>query len=371
MKSWLKTTLSELVEYRKEKITYSELNERNYISTDNMLNDRNGVISSRYVPLKGKSDRYFVNDILFSNIRPYFKKIWHADSNGGCSNDILVFKASKEKIDINFLYYCLSNQIFFDYVMSGSNGTKMPRGNKNHILKYKIELPPKEIQKKISSILKKYDDLIKKKNEEIILLENKIKHTYEEWFLRKNSKNKIFWKSFNINEIYEIKYGKNLSQDKILPSGKYPVYGAGGIIGYFHKKNTSEETVLVTSRGNGSSDVSRTYGEAFVTNNSFIVKPKKTYLSLNFTFNLLKSIGLKNYCNGSAQPQLTNNAMKNIKIKLPNKEIIEKFKLFENPINQLCNNLRSQILKLKKARDIMQPRLISGEIDIDKSILNL
>ena len=71
-------------------------------------------------------------DTLVSNIRPYFKKIWFAESDGGCSNDVLVLRA-KEGIDAKFLYYVLADDAFFDYSNATSKGTKMPRGDKKRV----------------------------------------------------------------------------------------------------------------------------------------------------------------------------------------------------------------------------------------------
>ena len=98
-------------------------------------------------------------DILVSNIRPYFKKIWRATFEGGCSPDVLIFREN-DTIDNLFLYYILSSDDFFDYSVATSKGTKMPRGDKDAIMQYVIPLPPLETQRKIASILSALDDKI-------------------------------------------------------------------------------------------------------------------------------------------------------------------------------------------------------------------
>ena len=77
------------------------------------------------------------NDVLVSNIRPYFKKIWYATFDGGCSNDVLVFRA-KDGVSSRFLHYVLADDTFFDYSMATSKGTKMPRGDKKAIMEYEV-----------------------------------------------------------------------------------------------------------------------------------------------------------------------------------------------------------------------------------------
>ena len=89
-----------------------------------MFPDRNGIVLSDYLPTSGKVTKYEVNDILVSNIRPYSKKIWYARNNGGCSNDVIVFRANNDLINQKFLYYFLSKDDFFDAMMAGANGTK-------------------------------------------------------------------------------------------------------------------------------------------------------------------------------------------------------------------------------------------------------
>ena len=71
--------------------------------------------------------------------RPYFKKIWFANFVGGCSNDVLnIMVNDKKKVLPKYLYYNLFQDSFFDYVMSGNKGTKMPRGDKNVLLNYNL-----------------------------------------------------------------------------------------------------------------------------------------------------------------------------------------------------------------------------------------
>lgn len=111
-----------------------------YISTENMLQCFGGIEPySGHDEVTGHS--YKKGDVLLGNIRPYLKKAWLADHDGCCSPDVLVIRPS---VDINshILYYCLANEVFIDYVMSGgTKGTKMPRGDKKYIMQYQIAIP--------------------------------------------------------------------------------------------------------------------------------------------------------------------------------------------------------------------------------------
>jgi len=142
-KGWRMGTLEEVSQYVDEKISLADIDESAYIATENMLKDKKGIITSTNKPEEGRGTQFQIDDILISNIRPYFKKIWRASFNGGSSNDVLCFRAMNI-YNASMLYYTLEQDAFFDYVMAGSNGVKMPRGDKEWIMKYPILIPLKE-----------------------------------------------------------------------------------------------------------------------------------------------------------------------------------------------------------------------------------
>jgi len=136
---WKSGTLSDIMEYSKKRIKLKELNLSSYISTENMIENRGGVSEANSLPSAESVSKFNEGTILISNIRPYFKKIWLADFKGGCSNDILCIES--KNVNPLFLYFILEQDIFFDYIMAGSKGTKMPRGDKEWILQYPIVIP--------------------------------------------------------------------------------------------------------------------------------------------------------------------------------------------------------------------------------------
>ena len=155
--------LQELCSYVKTKVETSNYSIEDYISTENMLPEKGGITIASSFP-SGKVTEFQENDILISNIRPYFKKIWRANRSGCCSNDVLCIRANNN-VDAEFLYYLLSQDLFFAYVMSGANGSKMPRGDKQQIMNWEIEIPSeKEDQRRIASILSSLDRKIELNN---------------------------------------------------------------------------------------------------------------------------------------------------------------------------------------------------------------
>ena len=151
--------LSEVSDYVNERVKVENLTVENYISTENMLPNKGGIDKAIKLPAAKTTSLYSKGDILLSNIRTYFKKIWYAEKDGGCSNDVLVVRARGE-IEPKFLYYVLSNDKFFEYSSATSKGTKMPRGDKSAIMQYQIPDMPLEEQRTIVSVLSALDDRI-------------------------------------------------------------------------------------------------------------------------------------------------------------------------------------------------------------------
>ncbi|MDG6855934.1 restriction endonuclease subunit S [Glaesserella parasuis] len=164
---WDVVELRDVGYFVKEKMEVINLEPPNYISTENLLSDYGGVTASNKLPATEKVTAYKKNDILVSNIRPYLKKVWQADKNGGASNDIIIIRA-KPSINISFLSFAIKNDDFIDYMMKGAKGVKMPRGDLNLISIFPVAVPtsPKE-QQAIADCLSSLDNLINEQNERI------------------------------------------------------------------------------------------------------------------------------------------------------------------------------------------------------------
>ena len=131
------TSLSAICDYVTEKVSFSEVDTSVYVSTENILPDKQGVASFGITSPSDRVTYFREKDVLISNIRPYFKKMWFATTSGGCNADVLCFRALDKRYSY-FLKSILFQDSFFDYVMSGAKGTKMPRGDKKHIMQYQI-----------------------------------------------------------------------------------------------------------------------------------------------------------------------------------------------------------------------------------------
>lgn len=294
-------------------------------------------------------------------------------TNQACCN----LTINDEVADYEFVYYTLKND--YTTLASLANGGAQQNLNAQIIKDYVLKMPSLADQRRIASILSSLDRKIELNNKINADLEEMAQAIFKNWFVDfEPFKDGKFvdselgmipegWKVGTLDEIFSLKYGKNLSTSMILEKGDYPVYGANGIIGYYNEYNCDKYSVLVTSRGNGSGDVSRTHHpKSFITNNSFIVEPLEQYkyIELPFINGLFNIIDFKSYCSGSAQPQLTNKAMRNICIISPPMEIVIKYcemleTLFSHIECVIAENSRLSLL-----RDTLLPRLMSGELEV-------
>ena len=132
--------LADLCDFSKDKIAVSELNVKNYFSTENMLPDKKGTTEAANLPAVEQTTACHIGNVLVSNIRPYFKKILYCHCEGGCSTDVLCFVPKILELSA-YLYCTLYADKFFDFMVAGSKGTKMPRGDKKQIMTYSVCLP--------------------------------------------------------------------------------------------------------------------------------------------------------------------------------------------------------------------------------------
>ena len=135
--------LSDICSYSTDKVAVSELNVRTYFSTENMLSGKAGSTEATSLPTTSQTTACHKGDTMISNIRPYFKKIVYCEDNCGCSTDVLCFTPSQPCYSA-YLFSTLYADKFFAFMVAGSKGTKMPRGDKQQIMTYPVVLPSEE-----------------------------------------------------------------------------------------------------------------------------------------------------------------------------------------------------------------------------------
>lgn len=165
---WITTELHIISDYSSISLPADFFEDSDYVCTENMLSNLGGRADFEDIVCSHMVKSYVPYDILLSNIRPYLKKLWFADRSGGCSADVLIIRPNHDLVNGKFLYYLISQDSFFDYVMEGVSGTKMPRGNKKHIMGFSLKYPVNiKEQEAIANVLTDMD-------KEISALESKL-----------------------------------------------------------------------------------------------------------------------------------------------------------------------------------------------------
>ena len=373
----MKCKLSDICSFRKGKVEVENLNAKNYISTENMLPNKCGITEASSLPTVSLTQEYNSGDVLVSNIRPYFKKIWQAEYDGGCSNDVLVF-VPKPNTDKDFLYYVLADDDFFTYSMATSKGTKMPRGDKTSIMQYEVPLIDLQVQKKIASVLKALDERIKLNNEINNNLFEQMQALYKAWFVdfepfggvRPSS-----WNDTNIYAIANIIYGapfasklfntdglgkpiiriRDLKEQAFVtftteehPKGHLIQPGdiVVGMDGEFRPYIWGNEPAWLNQRV-CIFESNRPQGKAFVL---YTIKPLLNKIEQTQVATTVIHIGKKDF--------------DAFEIVLPDEATLDSFDSITAPmIEQIVNN-RLQNKRLAVLRDTLLPKLMSGELDV-------
>ena len=162
---WKIGTISDICGYSKDKVNIEDLTLDTYYSTENMQPNRQGAVQATTLPSIKQTTACKKGNVLVSNIRPYFKKILYCFSDCGCSTDVLCFVPNITEFSA-FLYFILYSDKFFDYMVAGAKGTKMPRGDKQQIMMYTISIPSNEyISKFNQAVLPMLETVYNNRNE--------------------------------------------------------------------------------------------------------------------------------------------------------------------------------------------------------------
>ena len=315
---WEKCTLEDVMNFSTTRVNSSELNEDNYVSTENMLQGYQGIVDAKSVPEDVNVISFSCGDILISNIRPYLKKVWKATYNGGCSSDVFVLKAN-DNIESDYLHYVIANDKFINFVMSGAKGVKMPRGDKKQMKTYCLSLPQIQEQNKIATLLRLIDERISTQSKIIEDLK-KLKSAISKKLLCNDK-----WTTYKIQDIAEIGRGRVISSVEIdrQKNPLYPVYSSqtsnNGIMGYLDNYMFDGEYITWTTDGANAGTVFYRKGKFNCTNvcGTLKIQPK---FDCYFVSLVLQQATQKYVSSNLANPKLMNNTMASIKIRMPNIE---------------------------------------------------
>ena len=380
--------LADIAAYVTDRISSSEISLSEYVTTDSLLQNKRGRdIAQNLPPVPCSLTKYHKGDVLVSNIRPYLKKVWLADTDGGCSNDVLVFRAMEDHSH-NFLYAVLLNDSFFEYAMQGAKGSKMPRGDKNQIMRYEIptfSLSEENVGKLVVDIMAKIN-LNRQINDN---LEAMAKQLYDYWFVQfdfpneegkpyKSSGGAMVWneklkrelpKGWDFCFLENLLTIKNGRDHKHLADGIYPVYGSGGEMRKASEYLYDGESVLMPRKGSLNNIMY--VNEAFWTVDTMFYSEIKQSNCAKYIYYTIKDIDFTRWDSGTGVPSMTSSTLYSIKLVKPQSEILKKFDEVISPLFEHMKQISEQNSVLTKQRDELIPLLMNGQASINYHLSTL
>lgn len=379
----MRCKLSDICSYRKGKTEVKRLNNITYISTENMLPNKGGITEASSLPSIVLTQEYRKGDVLVSNIRPYFKKIWQAKYDGGCSNDVLVFTPNP-MTDKDFLYYVLANDEFFLYSMATSKGTKMPRGDKDSIMQYEIPDIGLDRQRKIASVLKSLDGKIQLN----IAINNNLEQQLTALFIHSFADNIATTSTDTcpiLGDLITVVDNRGKTPPLATETFAYPIIDVGVLKGsdriidfnnctkyveqstyetWFRSGHPKPWDILISTVGSLAEMKIYLGSKGCIAQN--VVALRATSISPLYLYQYLRFIraDLVAYNIGSVQPSIKVTHIAKHPIYVPESSKLENFEEIAKTVtNQLYANY-NEIESLKKLRDTLLPRLMSGELDV-------
>lgn len=379
------TILSSIADYATDKISSNDISLNEYVTTDCILQNKKGrEIATNLPPQPCSLTHYKRGDVLIANIRPYLKKVWFADIDGGASSDVLVFRAKKGHSP-SFLYAVLLQDAFFDYVMQGAKGSKMPRGDKDQILRYKMPTLSCS-EESIGTLFMNIDSKIRLNELLNQNLEAMAKQLYDYWFVQfdfpneegkpyKSSGGAIVWNEKLKRKIPEewdnctLEYFltiKNGRDHKHLAEGLYPVYGSGGEMRRVNENLYRGESVLMPRKGTLNNIMY--VDEAFWTVDTMFYSEMKVLHCAKYIFFTIKDIDFTRWDSGTGVPSMTASTLYNLPMIKPNKDLLKRFDKAITPIFYKMKQIRVECEELTKQRDELLPLLMNGQVSVNSDL---
>lgn len=269
-----------------------------------------------------------------------------------------------------FLYYWFQSYEGQKKVEALAKGTAQKAVPISGIKTLEIELPPLKSQKQIVNILSAYDDLIENNQKQIKLLEEAAQRLYKEWFVDLrfpgHENVKIVdgvpegWHRGLLKELVNVNYGKD--HKKAPNDGDIPVYGSGGLMRKCNKSLFSGEAVLIPRKGslNNIMYVDETF---WTVDTMFYATMKRPHTSI-FVYFFVKAFDMYSMNIGAAVPSMTTKILDAIDVIIPSNSILEKFDKCAKMYFNRIKTLQGQNERLRTARDLLLPKLMSGEVEV-------
>ena len=396
--------LNDIAEFVTDKISSSSISLDSYVTTDSLLQNKRGREGALNLPpVPCALTHYRQGDVLVANIRPYLKKVWYADSEGGCSSDVLVFRA-KNGHCTSFLYTVLMQDSFFEYAMLGSKGSKMPRGDKDQIMRYELPTFTPMEEENIGNMMVDIMSKIKVNRQINDNLEAMAKQLYDYWFVQfdfpneegkpyKSSGGAMVWNENLKREIPQgwvvEKMGKCTNvllggtpdtNDNSLWGNGYNWLNSGEVAEFpilkseknITPKGLEKSATVLAPKGSVTLSITRHLRPSILCinaciNQSVVAILENDKISKEYIYPLLNRDipRLMSLRTGAQQPHINKETVEAINVVLPPANIMGAYiNKAESIYNAIFNNAK-EVEELTKQRDELLPLLMNGQATVN------
>lgn len=337
--------LEEIAHYAKTRIDCKTINEDNYVGVENLLQNKAGKTKATSVPTTGMVIAYQKNDILIGNIRPYLRKVWLADCEGGTNGDVLTVQIEDtEKVIPQFLYYVLSSEKFFLYDIQNSKGAKMPRGSKDAVMKFEVPLPHLDVQREIVRMLDSYTESVVELQRQLTaeLTARKAQYSY---YRDKLLQYETIIEELEIGEVCNLSAGGDVPKDRFSKEKteryKIPIIsngsGINALYGYTDIPKVVEPSVTVAARGTIGYAEYRDYPYFPIIRLITLIPKDIKRLNTKYLYYCLQ--GRKYKIPMSGIPQLTVPMLKKQKVSIPPLDVQNRIVNVLDNFEKICSDL--------------------------------
>lgn len=299
---------------------------------------------------------YYNSNVPYENVR--------------INSGMVILRANGEIVDARFLYQILKSEYYRPYFKQYCTGSAQPQLPIKNFSQIYLNVPDIKTQHRIADILSAYDDLIENNQKQIKLLEEAAQRLYKEWFVDLHfpgyENTKIVdgvpegWSRGLLKELISVNYGKD--HKKAPDDGNIPVYGSGGLMRKCNKSLFSGEAVLIPRKGslNNIMYVDETF---WTVDTMFYATMKQPHTAI-FVYFFVKAFDMYSMNIGAAVPSMTTKILDAMDVVIPDKETLEKFDKYAKVYFNKIKTLQGQNERLKTARDLLLPKLMSGEVEV-------
>ena len=304
------------------------------------------------------------------------------------SQDVALITCKPGKLDPLFCYYLVSSSIVKQQLAAGSQQTKIRHTSPDKIKACVVFIPEDlTVQHKIGAFLTAIDDKIALNRKTNVELEALAKQIYDYWFVQfdfpdangrpyKSSGGKMVWNdslkrtipdgwsNATLEDYCQMYQPKTLGLKELAPNGKYRVYGANGLIGYYDEYNHSKSEIAIACRGNSCGAVNRSMPYSWITGNAMVMKMRDESIHNEFIAQSVPYININGAISGSGQPQLTRENLNPIKLIKPSRDTLLLYSKVVEPIVQLQLSNQDEIDQLEEYRNDILPLLMNGQVSV-------